>query len=72
MATTIQVSNELLNKLQMMKMHVKESYEDLIWDLIEDRMEFSAETKKNIAQAEEDYKSGRTISLEELKKKRGL
>ena len=55
MVTTIQVSNELLKKLQMMKMHVKESYEDLIWDLIEDRMEFSEETKKNIAEAEKDF-----------------
>jgi len=72
MGTTIQVSNELLNKLQAMKIHVKESYEDLIWDLLEDRMEFSEETKKNIAEAEKDFKEGRTISLEELKKKRGL
>lgn len=56
----------------MMKMHVKESYEDIIWDLIEDRLEFSDETKKNIAQAEKDFKEGKTISLEELKKKRGL
>lgn len=70
--TTIQVSNELLKKLQMMKIHAKESYEDLIWDLIEDRMEFLDETKKNIAKAEEDFKKGRTVSLEELKKKRGL
>lgn len=72
MVTTIQISRELLNKLQMMKIHVKESYEDLIWDLIEDRMEFSEETKKNIANAEEDYKKGRIVSLEELKRKRGL
>ena len=72
MVTTIQISNELLNKLQMMKIHTKESYEDLIWDLIEDRMEFSEETKKNLAEAEKDFKERRTISLEELKKKRGL
>ena len=72
MATTIQISKELLKKLQNMKIHAKESYEDLIWDLIEDRMEFSDETKKNIAEAEKDFKEGRTISLEELKKKRGL
>jgi len=72
MVTTIQISNELLNKLQMMKIHTKESYEDLIWDLIEDRMEFSEETKKNLAEAEKDFKEGKTISLEELKKKRGL
>ncbi|MDP2672609.1 MAG: hypothetical protein Q8O84_02245 [Nanoarchaeota archaeon] len=72
MGTTIQVSGELLGKLQKMKIHSKESYEDIIWDLIEDRMELSEETKKNIAKSEKDYKEGRTISLEELKKKRGL
>lgn len=72
MATTIQISNELLQKLQMMKMHVKESYEDLIWDLIEDRMEFSDETKKNIAEAEEDYKARRTHKWEDVKKELGI
>ena len=72
MVTTIQVSNELLKKLQMMKMHVKESYEDLIWDLIEDRMEFSEETKKNIAEAEKDFKEGRTHKWEDVKKELGI
>lgn len=72
MATTIQISNELLQKLQMMKLHVKESYEDLIWDLIEDRMEFSDETKKNISEAEEDYKAGRFKTLEQVKKELGF
>ena len=42
-----------------MKMHNKESYEDIIWDLIEDRMELSKETKKSIAEYEEDVKKGR-------------
>ena len=68
MATTMQVSNELLGELQMMKIHVKESYEDIIWDLIEDRMEFSEETKKNIAEAEKDFKKGRTHKWENVKK----
>ena len=72
MGTTIQISNELLNKLQMMKIHSKESYEDLIWDLIEDRMEFSEETKKNIAEAERDFKEGRTVSFEEVKRNLGI
>lgn len=68
MATTIQVSGELLSKLQKMKVHVKESYEDIIWDLIEDRMEFSEETKKNIAEAEKDFKEGKTHKWEDVKK----
>ncbi len=69
METSIQISKELLGKLAVMKMHEKESYENVIWDLIEDRMEFSEETKRNIARSEEEIKSGKTISLEELKKK---
>ena len=72
MATTMQVSNELLNKLQMMKIHVKESYEDIIWDLLEDRMDFSDETKANIAQSEKEYREGKTITLEEVKKELGI
>ena len=68
MDTTIQVSKELLEKLAVMKMHEKESYESIIWDLIEDRMEFSEETKKNIAKSEEEIKAGKTISLEQIKK----
>jgi len=66
--TTIQVSEELLKKLQMMKIFVKESYEDIIWDLIEDRMEFSEETKKNIAQSEKEIKKGKVHKWEDVKK----
>lgn len=69
MDTTIQISKELLNKLKAFKIHEKESYEDLIWDLLEDRMELSEETKKNIAEAREQVKGGKTISHEQLKKK---
>ncbi|MFA5020194.1 MAG: hypothetical protein WC533_03785 [Candidatus Pacearchaeota archaeon] len=69
METTIQISRELLNKLAEMKMHEKESYESIVWDLIEDRLEFSEETKHNIAVSEKEIKAGKTISLENIKKK---
>jgi len=69
METTIQISKELLEKLSRMKVHKKESYENIIWDLIEDRMEFSEETKKNIALSEKEIKEGKTISLENIKRK---
>jgi hypothetical protein len=59
METTIQVSKELLGTLKAMKMYEKESYENILWDLIEDRMEFSEQTKKNIAIAEKDIAEGR-------------
>jgi len=68
METTIQISKELLGKLALMKMHEKESYENVIWDLIEDRMEFSQETMVNIEKSEGEIKAGKIISLEEIKK----
>jgi hypothetical protein len=68
MDTTIQVSNELLEKLKKMKMHSKESYEELIWDLIEDRMELSEETKKEMEVSRQQYKEGKFTSLEKIKK----
>ena len=71
MATTIQVSRELLDRLAKMKIYNKESYEEVIWDMIEDRLELSEETKKDIEASREDIKTGRTIPLERLKNKIG-
>ena len=68
MVTTIQISDELLERLKIMKLHEKESYENILWDLIEDCMELSEETKKNITISEKQIKEGKTISLEELKR----
>ena len=75
MDTTIQVSKELLNKLQKMKIHNKESYEDIIWDLLEDRMELSEETKRSLAEYEKEKKLGKSKSfktLEQVKRELGL
>ena len=69
MATTIQVSKELKKHLENMKMNKGETYEDVIWDLIEDRLELSEETMKRIEKSRKE-KGG--ITLEELKKKHGL
>ncbi len=68
MATTIQISKELLEELKKRKIHNKESYENIIWDLLEDTMELSKETRKNIKQAEEEIKKGKVHSLEEVEK----
>ena len=72
MATTIQISEELLEVLKNRKMYSKESYEDLIWDLIEDTMELSEQTIKHIEQSRKEIERGDTISLAEIKKKLGM
>jgi hypothetical protein len=71
MDTTIQISNELLQRLKGMKIANTESYESIIWDLIEDRLEFSKQTNNNLAKSEREIASGKTIPLETLKKKVG-
>ena len=68
METTIQISRELLETLRKRKMNEKESYERVIWDLIEDNSEISEETKKEIAMAREQYKRGEFKTLEQVKK----
>lgn len=72
MATTIQVSEGLRNKLETFKMFDSESYEDILWDLIEDHMELSKETKLEILEAEKDIKAGRVKTLEQVKRELGL
>lgn len=72
MATTIQISNELLNELKSRKMYDKESYEEVIWDLLEDTTELSEETKRNIKQAEKEFREGKFYTHEQVKKELGL
>ena len=72
MATTIQISNDLQKELSKRKLFDRETYEEVIWDLIEDTMELSEETKRQIKQAEKEIKEGKTVPFEEIKKKIGL
>jgi len=69
METTIQISKELQTNLKKRKLYEKESYEEVIWDLLEDTMELSEQTKRDIAEAEADIKAGRVHMLEEVKKR---
>ncbi len=74
MVTTIQVSGDLLERLKQMKISGAESYENVIWDLVEDRMELSKESKEAIESYEKDISNGtlRTYPHEEVKKSLGL
>ena len=72
MATTIQISDELHKLLSQKKLYVKETYEEVIWDLVEDSMELSDQALKEIREAELDIKEGRIYSHDEVKKELGL
>jgi len=56
MATTIQISNELKQMLIERKLYDNETFEEVICDLIEDTIELSEETKRNIAEYEKEVK----------------
>jgi hypothetical protein len=72
MVTTIQISEELQSKLTNRKIFNKETYEEVIWDLLEDSLELSEETKKHIEISRKEISEGKTVTLAQVKKKMGL
>ena len=72
MPTTIQVSEKLQKELAKRKRYEKETYEEVIWGLVEDSQELDQETKKEIAQARQEIREGKYHTLEEVKKELGL
>ncbi|PIN94998.1 hypothetical protein COU53_01395 [Candidatus Pacearchaeota archaeon CG10_big_fil_rev_8_21_14_0_10_30_48] len=72
MVTTIQISEELRKELASRKINDKEKYENIIWDLIEDSLELSEETKRNIEESRIQIKKGEVFSLKEVKKSLSL
>ncbi|MBR9700434.1 hypothetical protein GOV11_01050 [Candidatus Woesearchaeota archaeon] len=70
--TTIQISEELRDHLRNRKVSGSDTYEDIIWDLIEDTLELSEQTKKDIEEGLKDIEEGRVISMEDLKKELGM
>jgi hypothetical protein len=71
MVTSIQVSEDLKKALEKRKFS-SETYEEVIWDLLEDTMELSEETKRRITQSRKEYAEGKTVSMAEVKKQLGL
>jgi len=73
MVTTIQLDKEVKKKLEMLKIHPRETYNEVIKRLIESsEEELSLQTIKNIEKALEDVKKGKVYSTKEVKKKLGL
>ncbi len=72
MATTIQIIEKLQEKLKNRNLYDNESYEDVIWDLLEDSMELSEETLKDIEKARKEIKEGKGKTIEQVRKELGL
>ena len=68
MTTTIQISDEVKQKLEHMKLFSRESYNEIIERMMEDELELNEQTKKEI----EEARRGKSISHSEVKKRTGL
>jgi len=69
MSTTIQISDNVKKNLDKMKIHERETYNDVIEVLLEDNMELSENTRKEL---KDRTKSPKLISHEEVKRLHGL
>ena len=72
MDTTIQISKKLQQELLKRKFFNKETYEEIIWDIIEDTAELNEQTKKDTAEARAQIKAGKFHTLAKVKKELGL
>lgn len=72
MDTSIQISKKLQKELLKRKFFDKETYEEVIWDLIEDNEELNTQTKKELIEARAEVKAGKVHSLAKIKKELGL
>jgi predicted CopG family antitoxin len=66
MTTTIQISDELLEALKKRKIHAKETYEEIIWDLLEDQMVLKDEIIEKIEKGRQEYLKGEYQTLEDV------
>ena len=72
MATTIQISEPLQEALAKKKLNERETYEEVIWDLIEDSQEIDDVTRQEIITAREDIRKGKVHTLAQVRKELAL
>ena len=66
--STIQIREETKKTLQSMKIHPRETYEEVIERIIEDLSELNEETRVEIEEARKEIESGKFVTHEQLKK----
>ncbi len=70
--TTIQLSQDMKKVLEGMKLHPRETYEEVLERLLEDLQELNEQTKKEIEQAIREIKAGRYRTHQQLKDELGF
>ena len=69
MSTTIQISDKVKKTLEKMRVFEKETYNEIIENMLEDQIEINEKTKKELA---ERKNSNDFITIEEVEKEFGL
>jgi len=72
METTIKISREVKDMLDKMKIHSRETYNDIIELMVEDNLELNAKTKKEIEEARKSIAKGEFHSQEDVERMFGL
>jgi predicted transcriptional regulator len=70
--TTIQIRRKTKQKLDELKLSERDTYNDIIENLIEDSMELSEQTIKEIEEARLQVQRGERVSLAGVKRDLGL
>jgi len=72
METTIKISSDVKAILDKLKIHERETYNDVIEVMLEDNLELSDETKKELAESRKKIARGEFYTQEEVDKMFGL
>jgi len=72
MSTTIQISDEMRNQLNGLKLYGRDTYNDVLERILEDMQELNEKTKKEIRQAIKEIESGHYKTHEEVRKELGF
>jgi predicted transcriptional regulator len=72
MATTIQISEEVKDNLDKMKIYERESYNEILEWMLEDDLELNKKTKREIEEAQKRISSGKFLTQEQVEKKLGF
>ena len=70
--TTIQINEEIRNRLTELKMSSRDTYNDVLERILEDFEELSEETKLSIEESRKQIKEGKFKTHEEVKAQLGF
>ncbi len=68
MHTTIQISKDVKRILDRMRIFERETYNEIIENMIEDNLELNEKTKKEIKEAKKRIEKGEFVTFEEVEK----